>query len=377
MKELALPWNNWHAGVAGSFVADYLFPGAGSGKWPVAATPRLARLTGADKLETDFLVPAFKRFNESRLNSALQRDDATGNRTVSEDGRMTVLEGRRLLRPLFETIEVNLNSSRDPSGVHPFGKPSDFVANAPVRPPFNDSFFLNAGLIAGGGVGNLGGLKLTTARDFRTFVALTQQENKDLVDKSQVRVNSKVGDTHFAWITPEPAFVDNNLVDQCLRLGVVTRHFLAAALAIDLETPVFSPKRAELLQFVPDRFEFTPVPDGTDLTSVAHDSERDLLTKAVVAAIEQTNPPASSPADEFRQLLKSPDAVAELKTRVDAYVSRVRTDLDASNPTRRKAALERLYEVLLGRRRQMLSHPVLGNLDETNGQLLLPLPTEG
>ncbi len=80
MKELFFPWNNWHAGVGGSFVADYLERNAANpDKWPAANTPPFQRLSTADKLETDFLIPTFKRFNRSRLNAALKHDDANAS----------------------------------------------------------------------------------------------------------------------------------------------------------------------------------------------------------------------------------------------------------------------------------------------------------
>jgi len=373
MKELFFPWNNWHAGVGGSFKAEYLDPAsAQANKWPAASTPLFQRLSTADKLETDFLIPAFKRFDQTRLQTALKRNDATGDRFLSPAGRMTVQEGRRILQPLFHTREINLISSRHTSGIHPFGNATDFVATLDIQIPA--SFFLNAQLIAGGGTGGLGGLKLTEANQFVSFAKLTQQENKELVEKFQLRLNGVTGDTHFGWFVPEPGFVDNDLIDQALQLGVVTPHFVAAILAVDIETPVFSNKRAELFQFVPEQFDFTPIPAGVDPVSVPRDATQDGLTQAVLANIRQANPAVGTSADEFRKLLGTANAVTELQTLVKAYVARVKNALDLANPAQRKAELERLYGILVERRRLMLSHPVLKHLDETNGQLLLPLP---
>jgi hypothetical protein len=374
MKELFFPWNNWHAGVGGSFKAEYLDPaGLTPAKWPAAATPRFRQLTGADKLEEDFLFAAFKRFNLSRLNSALKRDDATGNRAINAAGQMTVLEGRRLLKSLFETTELNLYSSRNTTGIHPFGQPGDFVAGAAIRLPA-DQFFLNSDLIAGGGEGGLRGLQISSARGFAPFATLSQQENRDLVQKFQLRLNSVSGDTNFAWFVPGPAYIDNDLIDKCLQLGVVTPHFLAAALAVDLENPVFSARRGELLTLLPDQFDFTPVADGTDPLSLPRNAAGDLLTSAVLGRIDMLNPAANSAADEFRTLLKSNDAVPQLSQRASAYVARVKTELDTApaNANRRKAELERLWKLMMARRQALAAHPVFRNLDETGGQLLFP-----
>jgi hypothetical protein len=376
MKELFFPWNNWHAGVGGSFVADYLERNAANpDKWPAANTPPFQRLSTADKLETDFLIPTFKRFNRSRLNAALKHDDANAPPSISSTGRMTVLEGGRLLKPLFQATEINLISSRNTSGIHPFGSAADFVPELDMQIPL--SFFLNTQLIAGGGTGGLGGLKLTDANAFSTFAKLSQQENKKLVEKFKLLLNGVRGDTHFGWFVPEAGFVENDLIDQALQLGVITPHFLAAVLAVDLEAPVFSIKRAELLKFVPDQFEFIPLGSGVDPVTVPRNTSEDFLTQAVVSRINQANPASGSSADEFRQLLTSADAVAELRKRITAYTKRVQTALDSASPDRRKDELERLYSLLVERRLLMETHSVLQNLDETDGELLFPLPSGG
>jgi hypothetical protein len=374
MKELFFPWNNWSAGVGGSFKADYLDPNStATDLWPAAKTPAFKRFAPANLLEDDFLKPALKRFSLSRLNTALKRDDGTGNRAVNSAGAMTVVEGRRLLRPLFETTDINLYSSQKTSGLHPFGGPADFVAAQQMNMPV-DQFFLNTDLIAGGAEGGLGGLNLVAARNFASLATLTQQENKDLITKFQVKLNNVSGDTQFAWFVPGASFSDNALIDQCLQQGIITPHFLAAALAVDVENPVFSAKRAALLAFVPDQFDFKPVAANANPLAVPRNAADDPLTAAVIAKIDAANPAAGSPADEFRTLLKSADAVQELNKRVTAYVARVKKSLDTApaNAAVRKAELERLFGVVIGRRKAMLAHPTLKNLDETGGKLLLP-----
>jgi hypothetical protein len=62
MKELSLPWNNWHSS---SRPAEYLVDRSGHpNPWPAASTPRFTTsLDIADRLEIDFIIPAVKRFN--------------------------------------------------------------------------------------------------------------------------------------------------------------------------------------------------------------------------------------------------------------------------------------------------------------------------
>ena len=264
---------------------------------------------------------------------------------------------------------MNLISSRDKSGRHPFAPPTEFVPNLSIRIP--DNFFLNTHLIAGGGTPGYIGLQLPVAAQFRQFATLTQQENTDLLDRFEIRLNNVRGDTNFAWFGPEPSLIDNDLADQLLRTGIVTPHFLAAVLAVDLENPVFSEKRAALLQYVPNQFECKPIPSGTDPNALPRDPAQDFLTQAVIAAIDQDNPPGNSPAAEFRTLLQSADARHVLRARVQEYAARVEQRLSGDQ---RQAELERLFRILVDRREAMARHPVLRNLDETNGQLLLPLP---
>jgi hypothetical protein len=332
------------------------------------------KLTQANVLEDDILIPALKRFSQTRMNSALKRN-AAGNRVINAAGMMTVSEGGRLLRPLFETTDVNLYSSHDRSGIHPFGQPGDFVANKNIRMPA-EQFFLNTNLIAGDGEGSIGGLQLASGRGFGPFANLSQQENRDLLTKFHVKLNNLLGDTNFAWIVPGASFGNNDLIDQCLQLGIVTPHFLAAALAVEVEVPVFSAKRAALVAFLPDQFDFVPVTPGVSPTTLPRDAANDLLTKVVIANIDAAAPAAGSAAEEFRTLLKSADAVKELDQRVKAYLARVKTKLDPApaNAVNRKAELERLFGVVIDLRKAMEAHPILSRLDETGGRLLLPLP---
>jgi hypothetical protein len=303
------------------------------------------------------------------VNRALKRQGDTDDPLVSPTGRLTVLEGKRLLRPLFETTEINLISSRDKSGQHPLSPTNEFVPTNTIRIP--DNFFLNTHLIAGG-AGHFNGLKILEANAFRQFGTLTQQDNKTLLDTLQIMLNNTRGDTNFAWFGPEPSLIDNDLVDQLLKLGVITPHFLAAVLTIDLKTPVFSSQRTYLLQFVPEQFEFKPIPAGTDPTTLPRDVAEDVLTQAVLEAIARAHPPADSPAAEWHRLLQEQDARTVLQQRVVDYANDVQRAL-SGDVTAQQAELTRLYQLLVQRRQTLSNHETLKMLDEARG-LLLPLP---
>jgi hypothetical protein len=61
------------------------------------------------------------------------------------------------------------------------------------------------------------------------------------------------GDTHFAFQTSEPAFEDLVVLQELLARDVLSRKGAAALLMVDFPNPIFSPRRAKLLTYVPDR----------------------------------------------------------------------------------------------------------------------------
>jgi hypothetical protein len=365
MKELFRPWNNWHSL---DFSAEYLTPGQAPGKWPVAnQLPVRGALGQAENLETGFILDAIRRFNAQRLNNALKRRADTGDRELDPEGLATVMEGPRLLRPVFETTEVNLISAKQRSGMHPLA--AEGVFNSAQEIDIPGSFFLNSALIAGGGTADLAGLRIEEATTFSAAVRLTRGEYRQLLQESGTRLlNQSPGDALFAWFVPEASHVDNDLVDQLLRQGIVSPHFLAAALAIDLENPIFSGPRTNLLRFVPEQFAFKPLGAGVKPTEVPRDVSGDRLTGETIKRLGASQPAPGTAEAEFLGLLKSPDAVVELRKRVQAAKENLVSSLSAD----RKGALKALYARVVTRRQAMLAHPTIKHLDETAGQLLFP-----
>lgn len=362
MKELAFPWNNWHSFQSH---ADYLTTIAPAAqRWPVSSDPRLgSRLLGAERLETGGILPSITQFNTRRFNSLLKRADADGNIEI-ENGKATVLEARRLLRHLFETTEVNFGSSGIKSGLHPFRDAVMSGPTQPIKPPV--TFFLNAPLMGGSPAVSFVTLGITQARQFDSGIEITPTEYRQLVKEFRLEIAGRPGDADFAWFTPEASHIDNDMVDRMLRRGAVTPEFVAAALAVDLERPIFSAPRASLLQFVPKSYQFEPT-----TSPPARGRHPDALTLSVIAAIQHTEQPTGSAAAEFLKLLQSADPVAELSSRVDAYAARVK----AAIKVRRSQELRRIFRELAHRRLQILASERFAGLDET-GDRLLPLPPE-
>jgi hypothetical protein len=360
MKELLLPWNNWNSFKSPT---SYLRPSAGN-SWPIASTPRLAQLAGAERMEVEFIVPALNQFNARRLN-ALLRMSADGSIAVVNDLE-EVIDGPRLLRPLFETTEFNIISSDQRSGLHPTLTGSGPASDIPVP----DSFFLNANLIGGRELGEIAGLGIEQAHQFSAIARVSPTEYRELVATSGVRLGNVAGDANFGWLVPEPSHIDVDMVDLLIRRGVITPQFAAAVLAVDLETPLFSPRTKVLQSLVPQTFRFRPVATGG-----SPNSHPDELTAKVIGALEGKTLAPASPEADFLALLQSADPIQALRDRVRAYHDRIEQHLGDAGT--RKVELQRLYQVAIDRRRAVLKDPTFQVLDETEGRRgLFPLPPE-
>ncbi|MUH00384.1 hypothetical protein F7734_52190 [Scytonema sp. UIC 10036] len=365
MKELAFPWNNWHSFA---FNANYLRL-----DWKAGTNSRITQnLTGAEVLEVNFIRPAINQFNEKRIEESIARNN-DGSPITNADGSQQVIQGKRLLRPLFETTEFNLISSNQQVGnLHPF-------SSNPTPGPFADvqipnTFFLNANLIGGNTSSISQSLGIGESLGFSNIARVKPEEYRQLLVQSGVKLDGKPGDANFAWFVPEASHVDNSAIAQLMNRGVVTPEFVAAVMAVDLETPVFSEKRQELLQFLPEQFSFQPLQSGTNPLNVKRFP--DDLTQKVIAAIEQTNPSSDSTAAEFLTLLKNDNLLQVLKERVQAYTNSIDQKLNKNDQATRQAELKRLYDLAIARRRAVISDPVLAAINET-GNALLPVPDIG
>lgn len=361
MKELPFPWNNWSSFRS---QAAYLTPG-GANHWSIAEGTHFAALEGAENLETDFILPALRQFNGRRIERVIKKNTA-GTPIVFAGGKREVIDGRRALRALFETTEYNAISSATFSGLHPFPALSSAGPSEDVKVP--DTFFLNANLLAGGGVSQYQELGITQARDFASLLKVKPAEYKKLVTDAVTKLNNKPGDSSFAWFVPEASHSDNHMVDRLIKSGLISQQFAAAVLAVDVENPVFSSKTPPLLKFVPATFRFKP--RVNDSVPAAHPDE---LTTAVIAALQAASPAAGSPEADFLALLKAPDPVKLLRQRVQEYLAREQAALSEANPVTREAELKRLFNIVLARRQAALNNPRFQRLNET-GNLLFAVP---
>jgi hypothetical protein len=362
MKELFFPWNNWHSFAS---TTTYLTRAAAPPlRWPVASDPRLGdRLKGAETLETDAILPSITQFNTRRLNLQIKRRDADGETELDASGAATLLDARRLLAHLFDTTEVNLISSSKKSGMHPLS-PSQSGPTGDI--PVPASFFLNANLMASRALG------IDRAKEFAKLT-IPAAEYARVVKSAGLELAGRTpADADFAWFTPEPSHIDNDMVERLMLRGVLTPQFVAAVLAVDLEEPILSSARARLLAFVPDTIKFRPIPQGPapDFAAMRGAHAGNTTVQAVIKAVETSKPSPGSPEADFLAVLRSANPIDVLAQRVDAYHKRVQSAL--AGPEKQKE-IDRLFKRLVDRRVLVLQSERFGPLDET-GDRLLPVP---
>ncbi len=120
------------------------------------------------------------------------------------------------------------------------------------------------------------------------------------------------GDTHFAFAVPERAFEDVAVLAEAIRVGLLTERFAACLLMTDFANPIFSSRRAKLLDRVP----------ASATVTAGHSEFSAEMAAAIVAAADGAD--ESSPEREFAKLW----AVGEIwreecNRRLDTYYAAV------------------------------------------------------
>ncbi len=337
MKEFAFPWNHWH-GLPNTFEATYLRPGPLS--WPVANTDLLKqRFTGAQILEVT-VQSSLQRFANRLI---------TDNLETAADGSVTISDLPRLIDSLFMPTELNLGSSNKKSGLDGGGLTQ--IAGGALNIP--DSFFVNIAQMRDIELPAFQGQGLVTEVFTPGNLGPTVAEYQDVLEEFDIKTECMPGrDTLFAWFGTEASEFDRRMVERLNRHGIVDDDLVAAALAVDVETPLFSGPRASLLAHVPSSVS---APNQALLATALRD--------AVIASLE-ADPDKSEAETEFLALLQS-DAMAELDRRVRDYIARTKGKL--ADSAERAQHLRDLYARLIENRKDFLRSDISGNLAEFPG----------
>jgi hypothetical protein len=73
----------------------------------------------------------------------------------------------------------------------------------------------------------------------------------------------KAGETQFAFLVPEPAAEDIDLLRKLIKKEVISQRLAATILMVDFPNPIFSPSRKQLLKYIPS--QLTAGEKGKDL----------------------------------------------------------------------------------------------------------------
>ena len=353
MKELLIPWNHCHSRDLPVRYFDTLQPN--NKRWPIVDDARFKQLSGARFLDSS-IRESIANFNSRRIVDAVQGD------------RLKDAQG--ILKHLFKSTEFNIISASQESNMHPLSP--DAQSKPAISVAIPNSFFLNSGIIGGGGFSGFTGLAIGNATGFQaSALRVKPDEYKKLVDDAALKINGQPGDAHFAWLVPETSDIDNQMVEKLMSELIVPAHFVAAALAVDLKTPVLSKDRAGLLKFIPTEFEVDKTAAAGDRLNVSWFEGHD-LTKKVVSNLEAVDLTGNVAAQDFLSILKMENGRTpkdELEKRVDVYLKEITDKLTGPN---RELELKLLFDIAIKRRKDVLDDPRLGVLDETGGKLLFP-----
>ncbi|OUC96987.1 hypothetical protein [Streptomyces swartbergensis] len=280
MKELRIPWINWQSERATIRLAE---------DDPLHHDQLFQQVIGAQQLELT-VRSLITRWTAARLAAV------TANGVVDHPDR--------LLRHLFTSTTVNLTSTDRQS--------SNITADSPDL-TLPTGFWLNQDVL-------FDDLRLSTqAAPPRAPAAryLASVTRFDFRLEEKFSGFSQPGDTFFAFVVPEAAHEDNEVVRQMVRNGLVPAKFAACVLMVDFPNPVFSPARSHLMRYVP----ITPT-NAVELCGK--------VAQAILDAAGTLS--ADSPEGRFAEHWQVPDDAwrTVFGQRVDAYLrgvtERIRTE---------------------------------------------------
>jgi hypothetical protein len=300
MKELKFPWNHWHS-VAATIPLEVYAPDD-----PAKDDPLITNRTGAEVLQERVVQPGVRRWTNSRFGKEL-----------SADGKLAQVTP--ILEQLLTTTTVNFTSTTTESS----------TVDSATQLQLPDSFFVDVDALSG-----ILGLPAPPALRVQGAAYL------DALAKFEVALTDgafkQPGDTHFAFLVPERAFEDLDVVKKCQEIALLSDRFIGCALMVDFPNPVFSKRRASLMAHAPASF------DG------AAGGLAETIADAILAAAGAT--PDASPEREFAELWQLGETgwKAQAQTQLSAYYTAL-TNLLAT-----PSGFEETFKLAESRRRRAM-----------------------
>lgn len=254
MKELRAPWSNWHS-MRASIQDNVLSPTDS-----LRTEPLFLSRNSAHELETSVVRPGIERWTRARLKRARQNNSLT--------------DVRYFMRQVLEATTVNLISSDMLS--------KEITDASQLTLP--TSFFLNTEAL----------LDIVGLEPDISVVKIPGRFYREALTRYQFELRDETfrqpGDTFFAFLVPESAFEDLNVLATLVQEKLIDARFAASLLMIDFPNPLFSKRRRKLATYLPQ----------TALLNSAGEVKSDIQT-AFVAALEAAEPALEldSPGKEF------------------------------------------------------------------------------
>lgn len=327
MKELRLPWQNWHSQSA-------------------SIKPESIPEDSPLRLNPIFAIEPPSSFlrNGDEFERAINQWITKGNKTRVERIKRSDLDAIHALRPFFQTSTAQLTTSAEQSSV---------TGAEPIAFPV-------AMFVDQRGLFDVGNLFCDSLLTFSQQIDMPRDDYRQgLVTlgfelSAGAAFQERPGDTHFALLTSEVPRVDFDVIQQIVKAGVLSRKTATNLMLIDLENPVYSPIKAWLFERL----------HAGSLGGAGADFDQ-----AIALALSQQNVAGTPEAvraelEEFaaRQALNDADFTAAACARVDRYLGLVADQFKAGR------ALQ--YMRLVGSRHQAFRMSDHASLIES--PLLLP-----
>jgi hypothetical protein len=257
MKELDTPWVHWEGHMD---------------------TPGARELVDAHK---DF----GSKNSGAELEGLVKNGNSKWNKTRLEFAKTDPDAVQALLKPLFCSVEVNLDNGAD------FESP---VAGGP-------------------GGSQISGINFDSLLDpqLKSFGSVQIQfADYDAAIKANGQTVQGVPgaiDTVFDYVYPERSHADNDFVNQLKQAGIVDDDFIKDVVMVDFTRHVFSDDRCGLLTFAPKL-------EGADLTA-------EKIRAGFIANLESEEPAAGSPGAVLLANLKAAGDAAAHGTKVDTFIN--------------------------------------------------------
>jgi hypothetical protein len=294
MKEIHSPWVSWESPFATTPGADVI--------------QRFPSLLGTRKTGPDLESRVTKGNQEwaavrAQFLSTMKGPDPKAPVAPAPSASATVAE---VLRPLFCTLEVNLQSAST----------SKTLSAIPA------SFFVDP----------IWGVKDEVKVDDAAYQAALTKNGQQILDQTgcgkscEMTIGKKpldnISDTFFAFTYPIRSLEDSDYVNTLVQNNVITEDFAKDVLNVDFARPIFSPDRCSLLKFAPRG-------NASDFDAAQiHDGFVDALKKA---GADQNDPQTDASAKLLANLTTSGDGerhAADASALVSACARRSSAVLD-------------------------------------------------